>query len=73
MGQVKEVNTQTGEITLRDFTKDELEALEAYKIKETNQLKIEKEKATAKEQALAKLKALGLTADDLQALGLGGN
>ena len=48
MTQVKEVNTQTGEINLRDFTENELEALEAYKIKEAAKLKIEKEKAAAK-------------------------
>ena len=65
MTQVKEVNTQTGEINLRDFTEKELEALEAYKIKETAKLKIEKEKAAAK---AALLERLGITEEEAKLL-----
>ncbi|NBW18752.1 MAG: hypothetical protein EBR82_63340 [Caulobacteraceae bacterium] len=65
MTQVKEVNTQTGEINLRDFTENELEALEAYKIKEAAKLKIEKEKAAAK---AALLERLGITEEEAKLL-----
>lgn len=65
MTQVKEVNTQTGEINLRDFTENELEALEAYKIKEAAKLKIEKEKAVAK---AALLERLGITEEEAKLL-----
>jgi hypothetical protein len=65
MTQVKEVNTQTGEINLRDFTENELEALEAYKIKEAAKLKIEKEKAAAK---AALLERLGITQEEAKLL-----
>ena len=65
MTQVKEVNTQTGEINLRDFTENELEALEAHKIKEAAKLKIEKEKAAAK---AALLERLGITEEEAKLL-----
>lgn len=65
MEQVKEVNTQTGEIDLRDFTENELEALEAYKIKEAAKSKIEKEKAAAK---AALLERLGITEEEAKLL-----
>jgi hypothetical protein len=55
MQQVKEVNTQTGEITFRDFTETELAAQEAAKIKEAAQLEIAAQKATAKAALLEKL------------------
>lgn len=46
------------------------EAIEQIKANETQ---AELDNAAAKEAAEAKLAALGLTADDLKALGLGGN
>ena len=65
MQQVKEVNTQTSEVTFRDFTENELEALEAYKIKEAAKLKIEREKAAAK---AALLERLGITEEEANLL-----
>lgn len=59
-----------GTVTERDFTKQELAQIEADKIAYVEKLaKIEELKA-AKETAYAKLAALGLTAEELQALGL---
>ena len=65
MKQVKEVNTQTGEITFRDFTETEIAAEEAAKIKENAQLEIAAQKATAKAALLEKL---GITADEARLL-----
>jgi hypothetical protein len=66
----------TGETTTRELTADEL----AWRAKEhestlptAEQLAIQADALAAKETAQAKLAALGLTADDLKALGLGGN
>lgn len=57
----------TDEITDREMTDAEFKAYEAQKAAEAKAL----EQATsAKEAAEAKLAALGLTADDLKALGL---
>ena len=63
-------NVETGEITEREFTKDEYDQ---YEIDVANALskKAEAEaKAQAKVAAEGKLAALGLTTDDLRALGL---
>jgi hypothetical protein len=67
---VKEHNVQTGEITERPMTADELKAYNAELIAE--QALQEKKAAlqATKEAAEAKLAALGLTSDDLKALGL---
>ena len=70
-------NVETGEITKIDLAGDELaEFIANEKIgieaaeKEANEMaKIQ----AAKEAAQVKLAALGLTTDDLHALGLGGN
>jgi membrane protein involved in colicin uptake len=68
------INVETGIEELRDQTAEELAQREAdakafadAKAAEANA------KAVAKAAAEAKLAALGLTADDLKALGLGGN
>ena len=67
------VNAQTGEEIIRELNADELaqEAIDVAeqkaKIAAAEQAKIDKTTATAK------LEALGLTADDLKALGLGSN
>jgi hypothetical protein len=52
---------------IREATADEVAAIEAAQL-ESQQVKTEAE--TAKNVAQAKLEALGLTADDLRALGL---
>ena len=63
-------NTETGEILVRELTEQELAQ---QKIDVDNALlsaqKIENE-AIAKQEALTKLQSLGLTIDDLKALGL---
>ena len=68
------VNCETGELTLVEPTAKELAEAEANRIKtEEEDARIEAEKAEAiakKAAAEAKLAALGLTADDLKALGL---
>jgi len=64
---------ETGEMVKRQFTQIELEQ---YKLVKDNAI-LEKQKrladAEAKETAKAKLAALGLTTEDIKALGLGGN
>jgi hypothetical protein len=55
--------------TIKEWAKIELDKESAI----TAQAKIEKDAAEAKAAAEAKLAALGLTSDDLKALGLGGN
>lgn len=75
--KVTEVNAQTGETIVRDATEAEIaqiekDAIEQEKIKEAK-MQAEAEATAKKAAAEAKLAALGLTADDLKALGLGGN
>jgi hypothetical protein len=62
-------NLEDNTIEDREMNAQELKQLAADKAQEAV---IEKERA-AKVEALAKLAALGLTTDDLKALGLGGN
>ena len=63
-------NVETGEIFERDLTEEEI-AQSAIDKAETERLLAEREaKAQAKATAEAKLAALGLTTDDLRALGL---
>ncbi len=72
-----EVNCETGEISAIPLTEEEKAEQEATakKVLEANKLLKEQEtKAEAdKAAAQAKLAALGLTTDDLKALGLGTN
>ena len=68
--QVKEVNAETGEEVLRDMNAAELAQL-AKEVAEREALEQAQAEAQAKKAtAEAKLAALGLTADDLKALGL---
>jgi len=68
------INCTTGEIIERELNADELAQQEideaAYQAAEAIRLAEGKAKAQAKATAEAKLAALGLTADDLAALGL---
>lgn len=70
MSIIREVNLDTNEVIDREMTKDELALVKSDK------LLIEKNEAIAekaqldKATAMAKLEALGLTAEDLKALGL---
>jgi hypothetical protein len=67
----KIIDLVTGEETLieREETVEEITA----RIKHEAEIAAQTEAETAKVAAQAKLAALGLTADDLKALGLGGN
>jgi hypothetical protein len=70
MDKITEVNCETGEVIERDLTAAEIAQ---RKIDAENVIARAKEIAqaeAAKEASLAKLAALGLTADDLKALGL---
>ena len=59
-----------GTVIERDYTEQELAQIEADRLEFKNR-KAEKEaKAAAKEAAQAKLAEIGLTVEDLQALGL---
>ena len=71
----KEYNVITGEETIieRDETADELKARELYEAEQAERAVLQAEAEAAKAEATAKLAALGLTTDDLKALGLGGN
>jgi hypothetical protein len=66
-------NAATGEIIEREMTSEELAQLAIDQTNLQAQKQAEAQTETAKAAATAKLAALGLTADDLKALGLGGN
>ena len=73
MYKEKIVNVLTGEETWRDYTDAEIAEVEKAQA-EIAQKQILRAEADAKKSAAeAKLAALGLTTDDLKALGLGGN
>lgn len=67
---VTEHNSQTGEVISREYNDTELAQHNARLIEAAAALA---EADTARTAAVAKLAKLGLTVDDLQALGLGGN
>ena len=65
---ITEINAATGEVTERALTSDEIAEREVMQA-ETEARQAEAEaKATARESALAKLKALGLTQAEISAL-----
>jgi hypothetical protein len=68
--QVKEHNAETGEEIVRDMTDAELVEYEAFQAAVAESIENAKAAEVAKESAQAKLAALGLTLDDLKALGL---
>jgi len=63
-------NTETNEIIERKMNDNEFATYEAKQELETAKLAEAEAKATAKAAAEGKLAALGLTTDDLRALGL---
>jgi antitoxin component HigA of HigAB toxin-antitoxin module len=68
--KVTEVNAETGETILRDATEAEIAQIEKDAI-EQEKINAAKAQAAAKKAAAqAKLEALGLTTEDLKALGL---
>jgi len=68
--QVKIVNSDTGEEIIREANAQEIAQMEADSLLNDQLNKIETEALAAKAAAEAKLAALGLTAEDLKALGL---
>jgi multidrug efflux pump subunit AcrA (membrane-fusion protein) len=63
-------NAETGEIIEREMNAAELKQAEKDKATYQAEIAAAEAKATAKAAAQAKLAALGLTVEDLQALGL---
>ena len=66
----KVVDTITGEEFTKPYTKEQLAEVEAAQVEIAERQAEARAKADAKAQAEAKLAALGLTSDDLKALGL---
>jgi len=63
-----EINVATGEVLVRDLTEDELAQRKIDTANATAQKLAEQAKVAARESALAKLAALGLTADEIASL-----
>ena len=70
MYKEKIVSAITGEETWRDYTAEEIAEVEAAQEEARVKLEVEAKAAEAKAAAEAKLAALGLTSEDLKALGL---
>jgi hypothetical protein len=68
--QIKIVNCETGIETIRDATTDEISQIAKDKAENEARQAETEAKAQAKVTAEGKLAALGLTTDDLRALGL---
>ena len=64
----KIVNVETGVETFRDYTAEEIAAVEAAKVEIQNKIALEETQELTKQTAQDKLTALGLTVDDLKAL-----
>jgi hypothetical protein len=67
---IKIVNATTGEEIQREMTSQEFAQWNAEVTKNLERKELEAQALAAKETAKAKLAALGLTVDDLKALGL---
>jgi hypothetical protein len=67
---IKIHNVETGEVIERDMTKDEIAHLESVREQGNADELVKEQMSATKAAAQAKLEALGLTADDLKALGL---
>lgn len=70
MYKEKIVDTITGQETWRDYTSEEIAQVEKAQAEAEAKAQAEAEAATKKAIAEAKLAALGLTLEDLRALGL---
>ena len=64
----KIINSVTGEITIREYTAEEVAEVEAAIVKAQIRKAEAEAKATARNSALAKLAELGLTADEIASL-----
>jgi hypothetical protein len=71
--QVKIVDIATGEEIVRDATDAEIAQMELDAADALKRKQAQAEAEAKKQAAETKLAALGLTSDDLKALGLGGN
>jgi hypothetical protein len=69
----KIINIETNDVTWRDYTVQEVAEVQTAQAAALAKTEEQAERTAAKELATAKLGALGLTTDDLKALGLGGN
>ena len=67
---IKIVNAETGEEIIREMNADELAQMKIDEAHFALKKQEEADAVAAKEAAQAKLSALGLTTDDLKALGL---
>jgi len=63
------INCETGEVTERELNADEVKQQAADEKEYAKAQKIEADKLAAKQSAQAKLAALGLTADEIAAIG----
>jgi hypothetical protein len=70
MPTIKIHNAETGEVVEREMNADELEKLEKVQTEAAKRAEFLAAQAEKKAAAEAKLEGLGLTADDLKALGL---
>lgn len=71
--KITEINASTQEVIERDMNEAELNQWNIDQQNNELQAQTEADLLAAKAVAKAKLAALGLTSDDLKALGLGGN
>jgi hypothetical protein len=67
---IKIHNVETGEVIERDMTKDEIAHLDLVREQGNADEAVKLQELALKEVARNKLEALGLTSDDLKALGL---
>ena len=68
MSQIIEHNVQSGEITSREMTKEEIAEMQKAKDNADNRRSESEAKESAKNSALAKLAALGLTPEEIRAI-----
>ena len=68
--KIQITDAQTGEVVEREMTETELQAYKIEQAADTARLEQAAKAEADKEAVQAKLAALGLTADDLKALGL---
>lgn len=68
--QITEHNATTNEVIVRDMNEAEVKAFELLRAEAQAKKETKEQKELDKKKAEAKLAALGLTADDLAALGL---
>ena len=68
MYKEKIINAVTGEETIRDYTPEEIAEAKAFQAELEKQQAEAATRATARASALAKLAALGLSADEIAAL-----